>query len=228
MPARRSRPAVLAEIGAPAAGSRAWSLRRADLASLRRALEQLDGRRVVLVAGEGGGPAVAALGLATAAASAGRRAVVIECDLARPRLAAQVGIAATPGLHEYLCWEAEAREVVQPVVLGGPAADGAADPLVCVCGGRPATEVEALLGLRSFAHMVEKLRGAYDLVLLSAPPPREERAACAAAAQQADAALAALPPAATSRRDARALRAALRRLPVPTLGAIAVADGRAV
>ena len=99
--------------------------------------------------------------------AAGRRTILVECDLARPRLAAHVGLAAAPGLHEYLRWEAEPADVLQPVAARpGPAADGAGDPLVCVCAGRPAAKAETLLGLQSFAHMVEKLRGAYELVLL--------------------------------------------------------------
>lgn len=219
---RRARLPVLAEIAGPVQGTPAWSLRRKDFESLEQVLPQLGERRVVLVAGAGEEATVAALALATAALAAGRRTILAECDLARPRLAAQLGLVAAPGLHEYLRWEAEPDAVLQPVVLGGPAAGGAADPLVCVCGGRPATKVETLLGLRSFAHMVEKLRGAYDLVVLSGPAPGEEPAACAAAAQQAEAAIAALPAAAASGGGGRTVRAAFNRLPVPVLGAIAV------
>jgi Mrp family chromosome partitioning ATPase len=218
---RRARLPVLAEIAGPVEGARAWSLRRQDFESLEPVLSQLGERRVVLVVGAGEAT-VAALALATAALAAGRRTILVECDLARPRLAAQVGLAAAPGLHEYLRWEAEPQDVLQPVVLGGPAAGGAADPLVCVCGGRAAAKVETLLALQSFAHMVEKLRGAYDLVVLSGPSAGEEPAACAAAAQQADAAIATLPAAAASGGGGRALRAAINRLPAPALGAIAV------
>ncbi len=219
---RRARLPLLAAIAGPAEGARAWSLRREDFAALGRALPRLDGRRVVLVTGEREAPSVAAIGLAAAATSAGRRTILVECDLARPRLAAQIGLAAAPGLHEYLRWEAEPAEVIQPVVLGGPAAAGAAEPLVCVCGGRPAHKVETLLGLQSFAHMVAKLRGAYELVLLAGPPPEGEARACAAAAAQADAALAALPASAARGREGRPARAAVARLPLPALGAIGV------
>ena len=66
----------------------------------------------------------------------GRRTVLVECDLARPRLAADLGLAPGPGLHEYLRWEAEAAEILQPLVLAGPAAAGAGEPLVCIAAGR--------------------------------------------------------------------------------------------
>jgi Mrp family chromosome partitioning ATPase len=219
---RRARLPLLAEIAGPVQGAPAWSLRRKDFESMEQVLPQLGERRVILVAGAGEEVTVAALALATAALAAGRRTILVECDLARPRLAAQLGLATAPGLHEYLRWEAEPDAVLQPVVLGGPAAGGAADPLVCVCAGRPATKVETLLGLQSFAHMVGKLRGAYELVVLSGPALGEEPAACAAAAQQADAVVAGLPASAVSGRDGRALRTATNGLPAPALGAIVV------
>jgi Mrp family chromosome partitioning ATPase len=216
----RARLPVLAEISGPPEGTRAWSLRWADFAGLEKALPRLDGHRVVLVSGEAEAAPVAAIGLAAAAAASGARTILVECDLAHPRLAAHVGLAAAPGLHEYLRWEAEPGDVLRPVALGGSAAAGATEPLVCVCAGRPATKAETLLGLQSFAHMVEKLRRAYDLVLLPAPPVREEAGACLAVAAQADAALAAAVEA--KGREGRALRAAIRRLPVPALGTVAV------
>jgi succinoglycan biosynthesis transport protein ExoP len=219
---RRARLPVLAEIARPAEEGGAWSLRRGDFAGLQQALPQLAERRVVLVSGEGEPPSVAAIALAAAAAATGRRTVLVECDMARPRLAAHVGVAAAPGLHEYLRWEAEAEEVIQPVVLAGPVGGGASEALVCVCGGRPAAKVETLLGLRSFTHMVEKLRAAYELVVLSGPPAQEEPAACVAAAGQADAVVAGFAASAASGRDGRPARAAVARLPVPALGAIAV------
>lgn len=214
---RRARLPVLAEITGPAEGSRAWSLRQEDFASLEQALPRLEGQRVVLVSGEGEAAPVAAIALAAAATSAGRHTILVECDLAQPRLAAQVGLAAAPGLHEYLRWEAEPRDVIQPVVLGGPAAGGQIEPLVCVCGGRPATKAETLLGLQSFAHMVAKLRGAYDLVVLSGPSAAEEPGACASVARQADAVIAGL-----NAENGRSVRKAIGQLPVPALGAIAV------
>ena len=67
--------------------------------------------------------------------------------------------------------------------------------------------------------MVEKLRAGYDLVLLSAPPPLAEPGPCLAAARQADAVVAGMPAAAAGDR---ALAKAIKRLPIPALGEIAV------
>jgi Mrp family chromosome partitioning ATPase len=213
----RSRLPVLAEIAGPPEGTRAWALTGRDFGALGEALPRLAEQRVVAVVGEGDEPATAAIALASAAAASGGRAILLECDLARPRLAAQIGLAPSPGLHEYLRWEAEPADVLQPVVLAGPAA-ASGGQLVCVGAGRPATKAETLLGLQSFSHMVGKLRSAYEAVLLIGPPVLGEPAACLAVASQADASIAGLP-----RSADRAVRAAIRRLPVPALGAIAVA-----
>jgi Mrp family chromosome partitioning ATPase len=216
----RKRLPVLAQVSGPVDGARAWSLRRSDFEALEKALPLVAEKRVVLIGGEREAAPVAAIALAAAASASGRRTVLVECDLARPRLAGYVGLAAAPGLHEYLRWEAEPADVLQPVALGGPAADGSADPLACVCGGRPASKTETLLGLQSFVHMVEKLRAAYELVVLSGAPLLEEPGPCLAAARQADAIVAGMPGSAAA--DERALTKALKRLPIPAVGAIAV------
>lgn len=223
----RSRLPVLAEISGPGEGKRAWSLQREDFTELEKVLLRLGDKQVVAITGAGEAAAVVAIGLGSAAAASGRRTIVVECDLAEPRLAAQIGLAAVPGLHEYLRWEAEPQDVLQPVVLAGPAAAEAGEPLVCVSGGRPATKAETLLGLQSFAHMMEKLRGAYELVFVICAPAESDPGPCLAAARQADAVIAALPAEAASGRAGRDLRSAIRRLPVPALGAIAVIESAA-
>ena len=135
----RSRLPLLAEIEGPADG-RAWALRRTDFASLREALPRLTERRVLAVVGEGEAPAAAAIAVAAAATASGRGTILVDCDLARPRLAGSVGLAASPGLHEYLRWEAEPRDVLQPVSLAGSAAGDGTAQLVCFAAGRPAAK----------------------------------------------------------------------------------------
>jgi Mrp family chromosome partitioning ATPase len=215
----RARLPVLAEIAGPAEGTRAWSLRRGDFEALGAALPQLAGHRVVAVTGEGEEPVVAAVALASAAAASGRRTILVECDLAHPRLTAQVGLDPIPGLHEYLRWEAEPADVLRPVAMTGRESAGMEGQLVCICGGEPASEAEALLGLQSFSHVVEKLRSGYELVLLLAPPVLAEPGACRVVASRADAVIASL-----AGDPSRELRKAVNRLPAPALGAIAVAS----
>jgi Mrp family chromosome partitioning ATPase len=222
----RAKLPVLAEISGPAPSeARVFSLRRADIEALAPPLERLAERRVVLVSGDGAFAAVLAVALAGAAAAAGRRTILLECDLARPRLAGELGLTEQPGLHEYLRWEATAPEILQALVLGGSAARRAAAPLICIAGGRPASDPATLFGLESFRHAVAKLRSAYELVVLSGPALGAERAALDSAAAQADAILLGASADQVSGRAGRALRAAARRLPQPPLGAVVVGEG---
>jgi Mrp family chromosome partitioning ATPase len=217
---RRKLP-VLAEIAGPAPGpARTWALRRGDLEPLARLQGALADHLLVLVVGERRLEGAAAL--AGAASAAGRRTALVECDLAQPRLAAAFGLAAAPGLHEYLRWEATASEILQPLALAGPAARGATQPLICVAGGRPAANPATLTGLESFRHALAKLRGAYDLTVLAGPELGPDAGPLAAIAARADTLLAAVPPAAVAAGSGRELRALLKRLPVEVRGAIVV------
>jgi Mrp family chromosome partitioning ATPase len=216
---------VLAEIsgGAPE-GARAWSLRREDMEALARLPRALGERRLALVSGDQA--LTGSIALAGAAGASGRRSVLLECDLARPRLAADLGLAAAPGLHEYLRWEATAPQILQPLVLAGPAAAGTEQPLVCIVAGRRAADPATLIGLESFRHALAKLRRAYDLVVIAAPALESQCRSVDALAIHADTLLLALSPALASRRSLRRLRATVRRLPIEAGGAIVVGSSQ--
>ncbi|MGE5408239.1 MAG: hypothetical protein ACM3NV_06460 [Syntrophothermus sp.] len=218
----RRRLRVLGEIAAPGDAGRPWSLAARDLDVLELARKRLGDARVVLVTGADVPARVLAVGLAGAGAAGASRAVLVDCDLERSALAAELGLAPVPGLHEYLRWEATPQDVLQPLVLAGPASANASEPLVFVSAGRPAAEPSTLLGLQSFRHMSAKLRAAYDLVVLAGPPADAARTALSAVAAEADAALLALAPGRADRAELRALRAAVRRLGVETRGAVVV------
>jgi Mrp family chromosome partitioning ATPase len=212
--------AVLAEIGAPASSNgRAWGLRRNDLEQLVAAREKLDGKRVVLVTGEEAATATVAVALAGVAAAAGISTALVECDIERPRIAAALGLAPTPGLHEYLRWEATPPDVVQPLALAGAAAAGEPGTLVCVCAGRPGGSTRALLDLGSFRHMTAKLREAYEVTVLLGPPLEGAGGALGSAAAAADCTVAALTQR-PSRRHAKATHEALAYLQAHPVGAI--------
>jgi hypothetical protein len=217
---RRKLP-VLAEIAGSAAGdTRAWSLRRADLEALAQAQRGLDGHRAVLVVGAEGLPG--AIALAAAASAEGRRTALVECDLARPRVAVELGLGAEPGLHEYLRWEATAAQILQPLALAGPAARGAGDPLICVVAGRGAADPTTLVKLESFRHALAKLRSAYELVVLLGPALEVDHGLPEIVAAEADAVVAAATVKGLSGKPGRLLRAQVRRLPAQALGAIVV------
>ncbi|MEZ5078099.1 MAG: hypothetical protein R2725_11730 [Solirubrobacterales bacterium] len=216
---------VLAEIAGPdPTRDRVWSLRRADFERLDAPRRRIESLGSVLVSGGEEETGVVAIALAGAAAAAGRRTVLLECDLARPRLALGLGLAEAPGLHEYLRWEATATELLQPLALGGAAAAAAPEPLVCVVAGRQAADPATLLGLQSFRHMAEKLRHAYDLVVIWGAPLGAGKATLGPLAAEVDGVLVALPREATSRRAVRAVRGELRDLPAAPLGAVVVGE----
>jgi hypothetical protein len=164
----RRKPPVLAEVAVrPEGGSRAGAQGRAELQAYSRLARELGGEPAVCTTGSA--RASVALGLATAAAAEGQRVALLECDLAEPTLAAVLGLASAPGLHEYLSGTATPPRIVQPLVLAGPASGRATEPLACIVAGEPELAPAALLASARCAHAVEKLRRAYDLLVLAGP-----------------------------------------------------------
>jgi Mrp family chromosome partitioning ATPase len=211
---------VLAEISGPAPGkAQPWGLRGEDFDRLAEVGARLGERQAVLVTGgaeEAGAVAIAVAGISSAA---GRRTVLLDCDLAQPRLAATLRLSEAPGMHEYLRWEASAPQLLQPLALAGAASAASSDPLIFIAAGRPAADPRVLLGLESFHHMAAKLRNAYDLVVMSGPAVGGD-AGLEVLAGEADSVLAAIGPAQRKGRRGRAVRAALLRLGPAALGAV--------
>jgi Mrp family chromosome partitioning ATPase len=185
---RGGRLPVLAEISDPGdRGARPGALGRSQLEALREALDAVADCRAVLATGDEG-KSTLAVGLATVVAAEGRRAILVECDLAVPTLAGRLGLDVVPGLHEYLRGEAEAARILQPLVLAGPASGRAVAPLVCVTAGTASADGPDLLGSDRFADAIERLRDAYELVVIDGPPLDAEYS-LAKVAQLADATL---------------------------------------
>jgi polysaccharide biosynthesis transport protein len=211
----RRRPPLLAAISAarPPGDARAWRLRRADYEALGSLSRALHGSGTVLFTGVEDGKSVAAVGLATVATAAGRRVAVLECDLARPRIAGDLRLAAAPGLCEYLRREASARQILQSLILAGPASGAATAPLTCIVAGAPTVGGQALLATDDFAHAISKLRNAYDLVVIDGPPLGREEGALVEVARRVDVTLVCVEG-----------TKAPRKLPVPVAGLVSL-DG---
>jgi hypothetical protein len=159
---------------------RPGSLDRAGLEAYLRLWSEI-GRGVMLVTGYEERSDIA-VGMAAAAAASGRRAALLECDLARPSLATRLGLEAAPGFAEYLAYEAEAPEILQAAILAGPGSTEAASPLVCVVAGNATGLGPVLLASESYRHSIEKLRSAYDVAVLAGPALDEHNSLHAAAA----------------------------------------------
>lgn len=170
---RRNKQPVLAQVPASSNNStRPGALGRDQLQAYADLAAKLTKTGSVFTTGPSKGEV--ALGLAAAATAEGRRVALLECDLAGPALASRLGLAAGPGLHEYLLERAEASEILQPLVLAGPASGRATEPLACIVAGEPEPEPVALLDSERCDHAIERLRRAYDLLVVDGPPLSED------------------------------------------------------
>ncbi len=171
---RRSKQSVLAEIPPQKQGAsaRLGALGRHQLEAYSGLATALAGSASVLVTGPA--KSAVALGLSAAAVAQSRRVALLECDLAAPTLARALGLSAAPGLRDYLLGEVEAAEIVQPLVLAGPASGRATEPLACIVAGDPEPTPVGLLDSERCDHAVEKLRHAYDLLVIDGPPLTED------------------------------------------------------
>ncbi|MEX2107798.1 MAG: hypothetical protein WD827_02785 [Solirubrobacterales bacterium] len=199
-------------------------MRRGDLEAFGEVLKSVRACGVVLVTGVDESRRACALGLAIAAVVDGRRAALLECDLAKPSLAETLGLALVPGLHEYLRWEAEAGQILQPMMLAGAESGKVANPLVCIAAGKPTSQAPTLLASQSFRHATAKLRAAYDFVVLAGPSAESDAAQLGNVAAAADASLGCIERAGATRRSAKKLRRGLRRLPTRFAGLVAATD----
>lgn len=170
---RRNKQPLLAEVPSSRNDSaRPGALGREQLNAYAELASKLAKTGSVFVTGPSKGDA--ALGLAAAATAEGRRVALLECDLAEPTLAGRLGLEPSPGLHEYLLEEAEASEILQPLVLAGPASGRATEPLACIVAGEPEPKPVALLDSERCDHAIERLRRAYDLLVIDGPPLSED------------------------------------------------------
>jgi MinD-like ATPase involved in chromosome partitioning or flagellar assembly len=94
---------------------------------------------------------------------------LLEADLAAPELADALGLSRSPGLHEFLLGEAEPPQILQALVLAGPASAPAVEPLACIVAGGPGSASVPLLASERCRHAIERLRTAYDLLVIDGP-----------------------------------------------------------
>jgi Mrp family chromosome partitioning ATPase len=182
---RRKRP-VLAEIPSPrGASDRPGTLDRERLAAFSRLAVALAGSRAVLATG--GAKSEVALGLATVATAEGARVALLEADLAAPALAGVLGLLPGPGLNEYLRGEASAPQILQALMLAGPASGRATEPLACVVAGEPRSVSTSLFASERCSHAIGSLRTAYDLLVIDGPELDRDPGAVRALAGMADA-----------------------------------------
>ncbi len=126
------------------------------------------------------GKTTVAMALALASAAAGKLTLLVECDLRRPVLAERMGVAAAPGLADYLLGNAEPSEVLRVLSEEAQGTDNGqsgfvtgadrAKPLVCIpCGSIPTRPAE-LLGSERFRSFLRTVSETYDFIVIDSPP----------------------------------------------------------
>lgn len=142
------------------------SLRAEDFRRLRTNLQFLAvaerGRSIAFssaVAGEGKTTTTINAGLALAAA--GRRVLVVDADLRRPRVADRLNLEGAVGLTTVLIGRAELEDVVQPVFDG---------TMHVLPAGQVPPNPSELLGSEAMRRLVAQATAAYDYVLLDSAP----------------------------------------------------------
>lgn len=169
------------------------------------------------------GKSTVSTALACTYASAGRRTMLVECDLRRPTLASRLGLQPRPGLTDYLLRAAKPPEVMQNLqielpklqVNGGGAPAPEADkplPLVVVTAGSPTPQPAELLRSQRAKGFFEQVTGVYDVVIVDTSPLLSVADALELL-PAADAVIVCVRASKTTRDQARAARAALDHFP---------------
>jgi capsular exopolysaccharide synthesis family protein len=107
------------------------------------------------------GKSTTAVNLAIAFAEAGRKVMLIEADMRRPRVADYLGLEGAVGLSDVLAGQVAIDDVLQKW--------GRHDLWVLTSGSIPPNPSE-LLGSRNMAALLERQRTTFDLIIIDTPP----------------------------------------------------------
>jgi capsular exopolysaccharide synthesis family protein len=125
------------------------------------------------------GKSTVAAGLASASALAGKRVLLIECDLRKPILAQRFNLRSEPGLTDWIGGAARPGDVVQatPIYRNGSQADVAAKQapigsgtFVTIVAGSATGQPAEQLASEHFRSMISQVQKVYDLVVLDCAP----------------------------------------------------------
>jgi len=107
------------------------------------------------------GKATTAANLALTIAETGRRVLLIEGDLRRPKVAEYLGLEGSVGLTNVLAGQVDVKEVLQPW--------GHGNMTVLPSGSIPANPSE-LLGSHSMKRLLDSLKKSFDIIIIDTPP----------------------------------------------------------
>lgn len=116
---------------------------------------------VITSPGPAEGKSTLTISLAITMANSGRRVLLVDTDLRRPRIHKAFGLAARGGITSILAGEQSIEECALPTVVDGLS--------VLPCGPIPPNPSE-LLHTARFGKLLQQLKDAYDLVIFDSPP----------------------------------------------------------
>lgn len=109
----------------------------------------------------GEGKTTTSINLAVTLAQAGKRVLLIDADMRRPRLHRTLGLDGTRGLTQYLTGACTLKDAVQ--------ATRAENLWAMPCGVRPPNPAELLVA-GGFEEMIEQARESFDNIIIDTPP----------------------------------------------------------
>jgi len=144
----------------------ARSVRAEAFRQLRTNLQFIDATRPVgvlvvtsSIASEG--KSTTAINLAVSFSDSGRRVLLIEADLRRPRVAEYLGLEGAVGLTNVLVGQAAIDDVLQPWGRGG---------LTVLPSGTIPPNPSELMGSPLMAELIIQLRKSFDMIIIDTPP----------------------------------------------------------
>ena len=150
---------LLTDLGSFAPRTEAFRLLRTNMQFLD--LDQQPRCLVISSAVPGEGKTMSSTNLALALAQAGRRTLVIDADLRRPRVARQLGLDAAVGLTTVLIGQADVHDAIQVHEQSGLH--------LLASGAKPPNPTE-ILQSRVTQDLIRQLTDEYDMVIIDAPP----------------------------------------------------------
>ncbi|MEX0779967.1 MAG: polysaccharide biosynthesis tyrosine autokinase [Balneolales bacterium] len=99
--------------------------------------------------------------LAVTLAESGKKVLIIDCDLRRPRLHKMWGLTLKPGLVDVLFNKTSTEKVIQPTIM---------ENLDIISSGMKAPNPGALLQSQRMKQLIKELKENYDIVLIDSPP----------------------------------------------------------
>jgi len=117
---------------------------------------------VVASVGVGEGKSITALNLSwLLAQTEGITALLVDCDLRRPSMAAYFGLKVSEGLSDVLDGK---RQLSESIIRLNPSG------LFLLAGGKPRMDVAELISGSRFPDILEEARSIFDFVIIDAPP----------------------------------------------------------